>query len=341
MRAGWAIAVILLLGAGCTIDMMGTGPSSDVPPPSTPDGSTSDKDGATTAETGAVDGGGSDATEERPPPGPCSTTSTACVGALAAGWTPIAFASARTAGCPTNYVQSDLVFGATAQAGACTCACQVSAGDPPSCAVGSVSSMTGATCTNAGLTYTLSNGTGCTLIPSGGGAVAATAKLTTPPIHLGTCNPSVTKDNSKLVTSVARACEPPAECREDVCAGTAPAGFTSCIAHDGDVGCPAGPFGTKALVGPTASLTCGGCATCQNSATCGVATMRFYDDNQCAAEVASRVANGQCNNVASGTSGVTATYFKFDVATQNAACAPTSAPTTAAALDQPRTICCR
>lgn len=273
--------------------------------------------------------------------GPCSTTGTACTSALAAGWTPIAFASNRTAACPAGWAQADLVTAPTAAAGACACACQIDAANPPTCAKGSVTTQVGSTnaCGSTGMTYTF-NGTGCTAL-AGSGSIAAYGKGTPLALTPGTCTPSVTKDATKLGSTAVRACTPTAECTEDLCAGPGPSPFGSCIAHDGDVACPAGPFASKALVGSTASLTCGGCATCQNSGTCGPAKMHWYNDMACATELGSRSVDGACNALASGSSSVTVSYVKYDVAVQNAACTPTGTATTTASLDTARTICCR
>ena len=51
--------------------------------------------------------------------------------------------------------------------------------------------------------------------------------------------------------------------------------------------------------------------------------------------------NDPCNAVASGTPNATTSYFKYEVATMNAACTPSTTPTTAVAIDLLRTICCR
>jgi hypothetical protein len=335
------------LASACGIDAVGTldvgsGPDGSTPPGPGPDSSVAIDDGG-----GMGDGAGDpDAPvvpdANVPDASACSASGTTCSAALEAGWTPLAFAANRNATCLGGYTAVDLVVAPIANAGACACACQISANDPPSCAKGSFASLVGSTtCNGTGQTFTV-NGTGCTVLAVQGG-VSAFGNYAAFPVTRGTCVSSVTKDATKLATTAVRACVPPAGCVEDVCLGTTSAlgPYGSCIAHDGDVACPAGPFANKSLAGVAGTLTCGGCATCQNEATCGTATVRFYNDAACATQIASRVSNGACNALATGAAGNNATHYKYDVATNNPTCASTSTATTAAGLDQPRTICCR
>jgi hypothetical protein len=287
-------------------------------------------------------GGGDAAVEDSPgiPVGACTTPDTACTSALSPGWTPIAFAADRTTACPIGFTTRDLVMGPAAADGACTCACAIAPGDPPTCAKGSFAGLVGtSTCTAASVTYNV-NGAGCTSIGQTG-SLSTLGKYAALPLTPGTCNSSVTKDLTKVAATSVRACEPPPACNEDVCRGDMLASLAACIAHDGDVACPAGPFATKKLTGSTTALTCGSCAPCTNTATCGTATLHFFNDAACATEVASRVVNNACNAVASGTPNATTSHFKYDVATMNAACTPSAAPSAAVALDAPRTLCCR
>lgn len=301
-------------------------------------------DGATATSTPIVDGGGElDARDvDVPDASACTTTSNTCATSLAAGWSPVALAATRNAACPGGYTTLDVVANPSASAGACTCGCQIAGNDPPTCASGSFVSVVGAsTCSGNGQTFTV-KGTACTPLAVPGG-VSGYGNYAAFALVRGTCVATPVKDDTKLASTAMRACVPPSACVEDVCLGTSsvigPCG--SCIAHEGDVACPSGPFANKVLTGVSTSLTCGGCATCQNNATCGIATVRFYDDAACATPIASRVANGVCNPLATGSAGNNATYFRYDVATNGATCAPTSASTVATGLDQPCTVCCR
>ncbi len=330
-----SFAVVALLAASCGLETSGQLSATATP----------GDDAAAPAETGApgnpdlVDGGAG-ASLPPAPPQACTTASGACVASLEAGWTPFAYASSRAQACPANYVSSDLVTTPIASAGACTCACSISPNDPPTCAKGTFQGLVGSTsCTSTGVTYVV-DGTGCTNF--GGGAMSAYARFVPFPLTKGTCTGSVTKDATKATGTPTRACAPPTECLEDLCSGKSPTGFGSCIVHDGDVPCPAtGPFTSKTLVGSGVDLTCDGCATCENQAACGVATLRYYNDPTCTTEVASRVVDNQCNGLASGVAGQNTQRFRYDVATNSPKCNMTSTPTTATALAQARTVCCR
>jgi hypothetical protein len=337
VRDALLFALVGAVSVSCGLGLAGTagGPvdtdaDASAPPGTSADGGTL-VDSAT--DDASVDGPVAEA-------GACTTTSTACTDALAAGWTPIAFAQDRTVACPSSYTEIDLVAAPVASAGACTCACQISGADPPTCSKGLFAGLVGSSsCTGSGVSYD-TNGPGCTAISSAT-TLSTYAKYTGPPFAAGTCTSSVVKDPAKLATSAVRGCRPPPSCAEDVCAGTGGAPFGSCVEHDGDVACPGAPFVNKTTVGATASLTCGGCASCQNSGTCGTATLHFFNDSACTTELATRLVNGACNTLATGTSGTPVSYFKYSSAVLNASCAPTSSPTTSAALDTPRTICCR
>lgn len=291
--------------------------------------------GASPADGGApVDATGQG---EAAPPAPCAPKGSACVDALGAGWTPIAYASTRGAKCPQNYTEQDLVGDAVAGAGACTCACAPSQADPPSCSVGQAASMIGQSqCNQTGITYTF-NGSGCNAF--GPATVASVGQMTPLPPHVGACTSSTKSDTSKLTARDVRACVPPSACLEDVCQGVSPVGFAACVAHDGDVMCPGAPYVNRTVVGTQATLACGGCAGCANTVTCSNASIHFFVDVLCVVELASRKIDGNCNPLASGVVG-TVTGYKYDVS-MNAQCAAQAPATSGVALAGQRTVCCR
>lgn len=283
-----------------------------------------------------------DAADAAPPPPPvCAPPAGApCAGTLPPGWSPLAFAPSRGSACPTGFTSVDAVADAAPAANACTCTCQISAADPPSCAVGTFTSRVGATtCDSNGQGYTV-NGTGCTAIGSPG-AVSAFGNYPAFPLRPGTCLPGVQKAPAPVTATEVRGCVPTPDCVEDVCRGAPPAGFSSCVVHDGDVACPAGPFTARTLVADAADVTCGGCATCQNRATCSTAVFRFYNDGACATELATRIANGVCNPLATGNAGTFVSRFRYDSTPVAPTCMPTAAPTSALSLTGTRTVCCR
>jgi hypothetical protein len=260
----------------------------------------------------------------------------ACTSALPAGWSPLAFAAARAASCPEGFTAVDLVTRPAARLSACKCACQVSAADPPSCAKGTLVGTAGntPTCDAAAVGGPIT-GTGCVVKP---GTTASYARYTPLGLTRGTCASSSIVDQG-ATADPARGCVPSAPCGEAVCNGTSPEGFASCIVHDADVPCPAGPFVKRTLAGTSAQIACGGCPTCQNTATCSVPVVRAYNDGICTTEVTSAVVNGSCN-LLTGAAGQAFGSIKYDVALTNPSCTPTSAPTEAVSLASPRTICC-
>ncbi|AKU98951.1 hypothetical protein AKJ09_05615 [Labilithrix luteola] len=339
-----ALAAVM---SACGLDIVGSAPSSATdsldastePPSPGPDG----RDGSSPSKPDATSGPGG--------PGPCSSTSTACISGLEAGWTPVAFATSRTASCPTDYATADVVTNANVADGACSCTCETSKTDPPSCAHGTMASATGTngTCSVSGPVPV--SDTSCTSLPLPLSVNAnVNAKLTAVPFYPGTCTAGINKDETKVTSSAARVCTPPPACNEDVCAGDVPSGFSACIAHEGDVACPTtGPFVKRTLAGASADLTCGGCSTCKNSASCGVATVRLYGDATCNQQIAERAADDVCGPLkfpmagggGPGQGARDVVSVRYDVAMVAGACSSTSSPTSDVSLAQPRTICCR
>ena len=287
----------------------------------------------------AGDGGAAEASTT----GCSSQPGSPCTSALAAGWSPLALSPSPSQACPAGYAANDLFTdpGDAGAAAACACTCQISATDPPSCQKGTFTGLVGPTvCDTTSTPYVADGGAACE--PATGNAtVSAVGNYTLPP-YAGTCTASAQKTTGGVNVPSARACVPPVECAEDVCRGVPPAGFASCIAHDGDLPCPGAPFTNRTLAGSDTVVSCGGCATCQNTPTCSVATVRFFSDTNCTTMVASRVANNVCNPLATGTAGTIFATYRYDSTLTAASCTNTEKPiTTSFALAAPRTICCR
>jgi hypothetical protein len=315
MRRALTIAPALFLAAACGIDAVGTGS----PAPA-------DSSGRATGDP--VDPG---------PVGASLPAGSSC--AVPAGWGVLAYAPSRATSCPDAWTSSDLVSDVVAEPGACSCSCTTSTADPPSCAKGNLQGLQGAsTCTNTSVAYTIS-GTTCT---SRGGTAYTTgvARYQPFPLYRGACTSAPAQDPSYLRRTDGRACVPDTPAVERLCNGEAPAGWSSCIAHDGDVPCPGAPFSNRVLAGSNASLVCGGCATCQNEASCGTTIMRYYDDSQCTSQVGARVLDDQCNALQTGVTGAAFTHFRYDVAMNDLACVASAAATTLT-VEGRRTICCR
>ena len=269
-------------------------------------------------------------------PQSCTAAPGPCIGALAAGWTPLAFAPSRTNGCPPNFVASDLLSSPSAQPGVCACACNLVT--QPTCGVGVVSISYGnGACGNGPLTFNVTVDGQCVDYGVGSFNETVFQKWSKSVLTAGTCNGSAIVDPSKVTTTAVRACAPPAACDEDVCNGVVPAGFKSCIARDGNASCPPGPFTQQFVTGTSTSAQCSACSACTTSAQCQAATARAYGDSACTVLKDSVVADGNCNATVSA-GGVS--HFKYQAPVQNVTCTPgTSTPTVD--LVATRTICCR
>jgi hypothetical protein len=58
-------------------------------------------------------------------------------------------------------------------------------------------------------------------------------------------------------------------------------------------------------------------------------------------EVATRIADGQCHALTTGTAGGGFQRFRYDVPVQQPSCQATSTATANVTLDGPMTVCCR
>lgn len=288
----------------------------------------------------AVDGVAADVVVDVAPdraPQTCGADSGACTGALAAGWTPVAFAASPTEVCPSNFIASELVFNPLAQVGACACSCNLTT--QPACGLGAVSLAYGNSigCGSGNLNYNVSVDGQCTDFGAGTFTEVAFHKWSKPSLTPGTCAGGPVADGKKVSTTAARACVPPPTCAEDVCNGAVPSGFKSCVIHDGDVACPSGPFTAKSVTGTSTSLACAPCGACVVGGQCGVATVRSYGDSACTVLKDTDVADGNCNATL-GAGGIN--HFTYVAPVQNVTC---TAGISSSAVDLvgKRTVCCR
>src|SRR5258708_5558493 len=123
-----------------------------------------------------------------------------CATPLPSGWTRVGFATSRSTTCPTGYDPLDVIEGATAQAGACTCGTACSVVDPD-CSTRGIDTYVDTRTTDCGqLAFTLAN------VPAGqcddGGSsessvVSSHLRLTPPPPVGGSCSvaPTVNRTN--------------------------------------------------------------------------------------------------------------------------------------------------
>jgi len=283
------------------------------------DGGTSGGDGGSSS-----DGGGGDASQ---------TCGTSQCPAVPDGFELVRLASDGT--CPSGWSAASLVTSPTAGDGACGCGCNVT---PPDCnGSGNVTReldySSTPTCNYAATTFLGTQGA-CSPVDD---LVLQGYHYQTNPLAPtgGSCTYQTTIDKTKLGSTPATVCSPPANCPGAVCGGDV------CLAKDGDVDCPA-PFSTKTLVGTAADAQCSDCSTasCTLSATC-TGTFKVFTDTQCTQGEVDFTADGTCTAVPTSDIGPYDSY-SYTGSVASATCggpAPTSTAT--ATLDGPKTICCK
>jgi hypothetical protein len=263
--------------------------------------------------------------------GPCQTPLGVCTATLPVGWTLVQLQPNRSAACPADFTQQDVISNPVAGTGACDCSC--TANSASACNMGQLQTRYGTTtaCSSAGAMINV-NGAGCTML-SGNFSTYFSAT----PLSAGaSCTPSTVTERMRVTSNQLRSCEPPAACREDVCNGRVPPGSSACIGRDGDHPCPAG-WTTRSLVGTDFSLTCSSC-TCQGSANCTNARINFFSDPNCATALISFAVDGTCQP----TNGVGAIgSFTYAATAGNPMCTANGPRTATVALTGTRTLCCK
>jgi hypothetical protein len=264
-----------------------------------------------------------------------------------AGWSLVAFATMQAASCPAGFddvAPTDVIEGPTA-AGACSCgACQITTA--PTCASGVVNvtydnanSAYAGTCNQVANPSPLSNspaGTCLTDIYQGSYATYD-VRYAAPAPSGGACNaPGVKNTGGITYAGRDRLCTVAASCSGAACGANLPAPYQACIAADGDVACPAGPWSAAHHVGTSTSFDCASC-TCAVSATCS-GTLTLYTDKTCTKSPYA-VSTDVCVGISSS---ATFTAYKYaGAAPKNVACQVTGTPAMPdLALVGEQTICC-
>ena len=289
----------------------------------------SQADGSTDADDAAFDARDGAADTASPP---CDGSPGACIGGLPAGFELVLFAADRTAACPAAFTQQDVVADPVAGAGACDCSCTVA--PEASCTVGQMSTKHGTTtsCTSTGVSLDL-NGSGCTVLTG----TFSTYFSATPLPATVPCNASAVVDSANVTSTELRLCNVPSACQEEVCGGgSMPAGFSACIASDGDVACPAG-WDAKTLVGDSADVSCSAC-TCTGSGSCTDGHMSFFSDDACSTLLVEFAIDDSCQ-ATNGTGPIGS--FTYTATLTDAACAADGSKTATVGLAAPRTVCCK
>lgn len=279
------------------------------------------------------------------PTGPCTTTDTTCSGPLAKdGWTPVVMPTTPTSACPDAHDTIDLVTDPTAQPGACTC------GDPvvvkePACDKKSsyVGQVGDKSCNTQATALNVKNGD-CTFLGNSSTSPSAYGKYD--PIQPakdddGECQAATKKDGTKVGASPLRICRPAPGCAEDTCNRPSTDELRTCVAHEGDVACPAG-FTNPMHAGTSVDLACSACG-CTVKGKCKDATLEFFADAQCLQSIGKRKVNGNCEPIEGADQNARgAAAFKYTA--QPDFDAKPGAPSVATPTLSPQglqTICCR
>jgi hypothetical protein len=307
------------LAGGCALDLVGTASllpgESDAGP--TPDAGRSVADAPADAPADTADAAW--------PTGPATCT---CGLSAASGFTLVAYAADRSAGCPSDMTQFDLVTGPTAGPGACACgACAVTA--TPSCSMGSFASdfdtSTSPACGTRAISHPCNNGA-CTPVPGTYGQHGRA--VPPPPTGPGACTAPGVANQAAAQSAPVRACaESATRCACDPALSPA---FHACMRAPGDVACPA-QAPNKHLVGAGAAVTCGACG-CTLAATCG-GSITFYSDTNCTTSLFT-ITDTACTLEGTGTY---SSYLWQGKTSTSCTLGPSAAT---AGLTAPSTICC-
>jgi hypothetical protein len=233
----------------------------------------------------------------------CTSMGFACTaGPVAVGWAVVAFDATSRASCVSPYGPAQNVISNPMGGIACNCACS---GTAASCG-GTVTVFALNPLCNAGGTlgaFNIADGNcqagSASLVTSDGYTMSATQTVTQ-----GACNgapqvinkPGVTVASGEtcaMVGNLGGGCSGGSSCAPPVGAS-----FSLCIAHTGNISCPAG-FKHTTLVstgnpGYVDTRGCGSCS-CATNASCGVANIEFFTNANCSGSP-TYVANSNCSS---------------------------------------------
>jgi hypothetical protein len=333
MQGRWLLGWGLVAGlAGCGLGLTGL----DFEHESTDAGAA--RDASPGGKTGTdLDAGGAapdsaSAEQEAAPQAPCTD-------GIPQGWSLAIYGTGTTA-CPGGSAAThDGVAGGDAGAGACTCSCNVNG--PVTCETGTLQIAAGSSSTSCnGSPMSVSvDSDFCAPLPAARTLTEYVAVAALPPS--GTCSSSLTTDATKLAKNDVRWCDVADAGAEAICSGSAPTGFTSCIAHAGAVACPSGSaFDTRAIVSDDVSLSCSACSTCELTGTCGAATVAFFSDGNCNNAIIAVNADGKCNLTASPNVPFSSVLYNGALLDAGSCVASGSTPTVSP-TGTTTTLCCR
>lgn len=277
-----------------------------------------------------------------------------CVPEVPTGWSKAALSVGARPNCPGGYASSrDVVLDPTGGAASCVCSC--SSSGAASCVKGNVTfygpNIFGTDCSTIGSTSTSVGDGACQPnLPFGlfGFGINANANVRVSSVALtpNSCTGNVQKTVPSAGASEGKRCLVSAVlgggCSAgQVCARRTGTSFQSCVAKSGANACPV-TWPTKHDTGTSISDTrsCTTC-TCGTTASCGPATVTFFENNSCGGASVSVTADNACR--AMSTPGQAVSSWRYSAQVQNEGCQKTAdaQPSGAIAFNGQETVCCR
>jgi hypothetical protein len=269
----------------------------------------------------------------------CTSQGYACVPPAPAGWAFVAFAPVSTGACPSSLQTTAVDVDPVDTNATCTCTCDV--GTPPTC-TGMVTTKfgTNGTCPSVGIS-TPADGACNTFISSVPGYV----QVSNPAGSGGSCVANPTIGVPPAGSTPGEICSGEkafgAGCSGGNVCALVPAPFGSCVAKNGQVGCPAQSYTAVHYAGHLSDTrTCSNCQ-CSGGPMCGL-TWNFYNTMRCSGTPGLTLTpDGTCQ-----ASGSTSPSYASNVLTgdpSSATCAPPTKqpmPTGQVTLNAEQTVCC-
>ncbi len=255
------------------------------------------------------------------------------------GWTPIVLVQGAPANalCPTTYAQKSAVKGLTGLA-KCACRCDAPTGGG-ACDNDLRIDYGNGQCSAAGADVSALPDGGCTPVTLAALAGSARAKPLTGAAT--TCSPQITQELPQpvdLALCAGAEVTTSAQCRSDEsCVPVVSRGSKLCIAHEGEIECPAGTW-TRWSTGtnPTDDRACSGCTCSSDPTGCSKGQLTFYANDGCTGPLGTLTTDDTCK-----ASPVTAASRSVQYKA-GATCSVTKEPAITGALSfqGARTVCC-
>ncbi len=239
----------------------------------------------------------------------------------------------RAVACPAGWKSTDVVSDPVAGS-ACSCACNVTG--QPDCTGGDVQRLRDGLnqCGQAATTLTVTGNGACD--PFNNFTIALQSQhyeTIAPKAKGGACQFDAKPDPTKVKTVDGRLCEPPTSCQGEICKMA-----QVCVAHAGDVDCPA-DYPNKRLVGSDVTVECSSCSGgCNLKSEC-TGTLSLYNDQNCTQGKTDFTADSTCKPAPISTGNYASASYQGSV--KSATCdgvVPTSTGTPK--LGQETTVCC-